>query len=290
MIISGYSFDKIGPYLIFCDTENGEYKKFSLENKNLNITKTPKRYCIGAYDLSSCSYKICPHKNKLDLSSKINNCPECFRKIGFNPAFYNAKTISPKQLKYNELEHSVYMAYFSNSHIKIGIASKKRINLRLLEQGARAAYILKTFPDAYLARDLEAKLCYGGFGLLEKLSSSQKANILCNVDYDEKEAFTSLNKMLKNIDIIPESEFLNLNPKYFYNHTPENFSNYISYVKDTNYLSGKVVGMVGDMIILKQDFDFFAVSVKSFISHEIEFNQDNTFKRYEVQNKQLSLF
>ena len=34
----------------------------------------------------------------------------------------------------------------------------------------------------------------------------------------------------------------------------------------TNYLSGKVVGMVGDMLILKQDFDFFAVSIKSFIS------------------------
>ena len=96
--------------------------------------------------------------------------------------------------------------------------------------------------------------------------------------------------MLKNIDIIPESEFLNLNPKYFYNHTPKNFFDYISYIKNTDYLSGKVVGMVGDMIILKQDFDFFAVSVKSFISHEIEFNQDNNFKRYEVQNKQLSLF
>ena len=68
MIISGYSFDKVGPYLIFCDIESGEYKKFSLENKNLNITKIPKRYCIGAYDLSSCSYKVCPQKNKLDLS------------------------------------------------------------------------------------------------------------------------------------------------------------------------------------------------------------------------------
>ena len=45
--------------------------------------------------------------------------------------------------------------------------------------------------------------------------------------------------------------------------------------------------MVGNMIILKQDLDFFAVSVKSFISHEIEFNKNSTFKRYEVQNKQL---
>jgi spermidine/putrescine transport system substrate-binding protein len=26
MIVSGYSFDKTGPYLIFCDIENEEYK------------------------------------------------------------------------------------------------------------------------------------------------------------------------------------------------------------------------------------------------------------------------
>lgn len=290
MIVSGYSFDKTGPYLIFCDIENEEYKKLSLESKNLNISKIPKRYCIGTYDLSTCSYKPCKHKNKLDLSSKINNCPECFRKIGFNPAFYNAKTISPKQLKYNEFEHCVYMAYFSNSHIKIGIASKKRLLLRLLEQGARAAYILKTFPDAYLARNFEAKLCYGGFGLLEKLSSSQKANILCNVAYNEKEALKNLNKMLKNIDIIPESKFLNLNPRYFYNHIPKNFSDYVYYVKDDDHLSGKVVGMVGDMIILQQDFYFFALSIKNFISHEIEFGNNTAFKSYEVQCKQLSLF
>ncbi|MBR2734560.1 MAG: DUF2797 domain-containing protein [Clostridia bacterium] len=290
MILSGYSFNELGPYLVFCDMEKGEYQNFSFENKNLNIIRKPERFCVGTYDLNSCSHKPCSHKTKIDLTSKINNCSECFRKIGFNPAFYNAKSISAKQLRYNELEHCVYMAYFSNSHIKIGIASKKRVYLRLLEQGARAAYILKTFPNAYLARDLEASLCYGDFGLLEKLSSNQKSNILCDVSYDEKEAFTNLNKMLKNIGIIPESEFLNLNPRYFYNHNPENFSDYISYIKDTDHISGKTVGMVGNIIILKQNSDFFAVSIKSFISHKIEFNQDDNFANYEVQNRQLSLF
>ncbi|MDO4200342.1 MAG: DUF2797 domain-containing protein [Clostridia bacterium] len=290
MIISGYSFNKLGPYLVFCDIKNGAYQSFSFENKNLNIVKKTERHCIGTYDLSSLSYKPCPHKTKIDLTSKINNCSECFRKIGFNPAFYNAKSISLKQLRYNELEHCVYMAYFSSSHIKVGIASKKRVYLRLLEQGARAAYILKTFSDAYLARDLEANLCYGGFGFLEKLTSNQKANILCSVNFNEDEAFTCLNGMLQKVNIMPESKFLNLNSRYFYNHNPENFSDYISYIKDTDYISGKAVGMVGDIIILKQNSDFFAVSIKNFISHKIELNQNDSFKSYEVQNKQLSLF
>ena len=108
--------------------------------------------------------------------------------------------------------------------------------------------------------------------------------------YNEKEALKNLNKMLKNIDIIPESKFLNLNPRYFYNHIPKNFSDYVYYVKDDDHLSGKVVGMVGDMIILQQDFYFFALSIKNFISHEIEFGNNTAFKSYAVQCKQLSLF
>lgn len=290
MIISGYSYDKVGPYLIFCDITSGNYSSLRLENKDLNITKGSKRYCVGIYDLKSLLYITCPNKRLLDLNSKINNCKDCYYKMGFNPAFYNAKTISPQQLKYNNLDHCVYIAYFSNSHMKIGIASKKRVYLRLMEQGARAAYILKTFPDAYLARNLEANLC-GNFGLLEKLSSNQKANIFCSTNYNSKEAFDCLTEMLKKINIVPESEFLNLNPIYFYNNTYEDLCcNNVSHVQNVDYLSGKSIGMVGDMIILKQNSNFFVVSIKGFISYEVEVIENKNFKPYQTENKQLSFW
>lgn len=110
----------------------------------------------------------------LDPSSKVNNCGECYKKIGFNSSFYNSSCISPQQLEYNKTPYVVYLAYFSPACVKVGIASLKRSRLRLLEQGAKAAFILKTFPDAYQARELESKIACGSFGILEGVTQKQK--------------------------------------------------------------------------------------------------------------------
>ena len=53
-----------------------------------------------------------------------------------------------------------------------------------MEQGAGTAFIIKTFSNAYLARELEAKLCICDYGTLERLSSDQKLNIIFENSYD----------------------------------------------------------------------------------------------------------
>lgn len=288
LIFSGYSYDDIGPHLTFCDIDSRKYHKQYLNKECLTVRKLDRRYCIGIYDLSTLLYRSCEHKNKLELNSKINNCSACYSKIGFNPAFYNAKKISPQQLEYNKKNHVVYLAYFSPSHIKVGIASEKRAKLRLYEQGARAAFILKTFPNAYLARELEHKICHCEYGVLERLLSDQKISIFCNTKYDSGIALKSLNDILKSASISPESSFLEFDSKYFYGNVYD-FEN-LENIKNPEFLSGEAIGMVGDVVIVKQDNMFFAISIKKFISHEIEIEYQKNFIKYEIAAKQISMW
>ena len=240
MIFSGYSYDTIGPHFMLYDIDSGKYKKQYLNKESFTIKKFEERYCTGIYNLSTLSYSPCPKKSKLDSKSKINNCNECYSKIGFNPAFYNAKRISPQQAKYNNTPHVVYLAYFSSSHVKDGIASKRRIPLRLLEQGARAAFILKTFPNAYLARELEAKLSGSNYGISERLLSDQKLKIICQNTYDSETANKTLTDILMQINVVPESKFLEFDSKYFYkNHY--DLSD-LERVKSPEFLSGEAIG------------------------------------------------
>ena len=288
MIFSGYSYDETGPYFIFYDDEMQKYKKQYLNKKSFTIEKLSERYCVGAYNLSTLSYSPCPKKHKLDLNSKINLCTECNNKVGFNPAFYNAKKISPQQLKYNETPHIVYLAYFSPSHIKSGIASKRRFPLRLLEQGARAAFILKTFPNAYLARELEARLCGNGYGILERLTSSQKLKIIIENKYSSKIAKKSLNEILKQIAIEPESDFLQFDLKYFYENKYD-LSN-LEKVEKPEFISGEAIGMLGDIAILKQQNLLVALPIKKFISYKIKINYDKNFLEYPIEPQQIALW
>ena len=287
MIFAGYSYDQIGPYFILSDN-GGKYIKQYLNGESFTIQKLKERHCVGTYDFSTLSYYPCPTKCKLDLNSKINHCAECHSKIGFNPAFYNAQKISPQQLEYNKTPHLVYLAYFSPYHIKAGIASKRRSELRLLEQGSRAAFILKTFSNAYSARELEAKLCGGGYGILERLLSSQKLKIICETRYDSTVANKTLTNILKQTDIIPESKFLEFDSKYFYKNYYD-LSN-LEKVENPEFLSGKAIGMIGDIVLLKQKDLLFATSIKKFISHKAEINYSGDFLKYTSEPKQISFW
>ena len=274
IIVSGYSYDEGGPHIILCNIDKKEYHKQYLNGQMINLTKSGPRYCVGIYNLVDFSSSPCPYKTSLDPRSKINHCSDCYRNIGFNPSYYNATQISPQQLAYNETPHIVYLAYFSPTCVKVGTASLKRSNLRLLEQGAKAAFILKTFPNAYQARKLEEKIVNSGFGILEGVTEKQKADILCSDRYDPAKASSVLTEFLKLLKITPESSFLNLYPNYFYGTEVT-----LTYPDKTKLFSdrlvGEAVGMVGDMVIIRQKDRFFPItkfmiiSVKNFISCQV---------------------
>ncbi len=63
-----------------------------------------------------------------------------------------------KQRKTCNTEHSVYLAVFSPCLVKVGVSKTRRLETRLMEQGADTGMEIARFPDGELARRRERSL------------------------------------------------------------------------------------------------------------------------------------
>lgn len=207
-ILSGLGFDNDkGAYLMVDDTSTVPWQRkkyFDIFNKKILLKPVGQRYCIGLYDLPTMQSSPCPTQSI--IKNKGQNCLECFKEIGFNPAFYRVKPekLLIKQQQYNKMPHYVCVAYFSPAMQKVGIAYKPRLFPRLKEQGARAACIVAEFSTAYKARELE-QLAINEMSIAEGISTAQKMHILCQDNYNPAIALAKLTELTK--------EILNLNSK-----------------------------------------------------------------------------
>ncbi|MDR2535773.1 MAG: DUF2797 domain-containing protein [Treponema sp.] len=289
----GFSYDKKGPHFIFDDIQTQRRQKVYFDSKTMTIENTDARYCVGTYDLSAFATSPCKVQAVLEPAFKGNHCKNCQFEIGFNPAFYNAKTISPQQARYNSSPHVVYMAYFSPQHIKVGIASERRHSIRLLEQGARSAIVLAKFPNAQQARQLEARLCSNS-GILEIVSSDTKLRLLTEEVYDAKKAADILLSSAKRY--YSQSAIgtpIDLEPYYFYGKQLDGSIQKMANQKETQ-VAGLLKGMIGDLVIVCQlevsEKLYFAVSVKKYISHIINLYLDEVRFSYSFEPKQFSFW
>ncbi len=186
------------------------------------------------------------------------------------------------------------MAYFSPTHIKVGIASEKRHSIRLLEQGARAAIIINRFENAQKARELEARLC-DNKGILERLTSDSKLKLLCGIKYDFKTAKDLLIERVKELyNTENEYKVIDLMPYYFYgnNETPHEY--YRVENEKENIVSGELMGLIGDAVVLKQPSTqervIYAMSIKKFISHVVNIYLNRSIATYSLEPRQLTLW
>src|SRR5690606_36329769 len=117
---------------------------------------TAQRYCTGWHDLATGQNHPCTEGGM--TNEKYDQCAACQKRTGFNPAVYHAASDSPQQETRNAEPHILYLAHFAPGLVKVGISYAGRGRGRLLEQGARSALILDTFPTAAIARQYEAKI------------------------------------------------------------------------------------------------------------------------------------
>ncbi|HJH44275.1 MAG TPA: DUF2797 domain-containing protein [Rubneribacter badeniensis] len=173
-VLAGHGFDDAtGPYLLVNDVDAREQHRFAVRGRTFSLRRLPRRRCVGRFDLATYEKSCCPLNVELLPDAKETMCPACIEATGFNPSFYYADFVSPKQRAYNLTPHFAYLAYFSPQHVKAGISSETRGIERLLEQGARAARIVGRFSCADEARELEAALCAQP-GILETMRASLK--------------------------------------------------------------------------------------------------------------------
>ncbi|HMK45664.1 MAG TPA: DUF2797 domain-containing protein [Methanocella sp.] len=149
------------------------------------------------------------------------------------------------------IDHSVYLAVFAPSTMKVGVSRSYRLETRLMEQGADEGYEIARFPDGESARALERAL---SARFPDRLSFAEK---LGTGVINRAAVGTALN----GFDIFRT---------YTFNHFPYALtSSPIPIRPQVNMgISGRVVGIKGQALVLKKHDTFYAVNLDSLVGFD----------------------
>ncbi len=272
----------------FIDCQIGdEIKRRELFGQDLSLEfDFSTKYCTGWVDFENHCSQICPDSATVD--GKYENCLKCRDRTGFNPAFYNADSVSAQQEKINQNPHFVYLAYFAPGVIKVGISQEERGIRRLLEQGARLALKLETFSSALIARQYEAKIARLD-GIVETMPIHKKLELI-KQPFERATGEEKLQQKLLEIEqkigvSFPRSELI-LCEDYF--HTTGVDLTRVVLMKDQNQLAGRVRSIIGPILITDYDGQLLAYNVKKFIGYQAR-KIDGAID-IEIPSTQLALF
>jgi hypothetical protein len=289
-VLSWYTVSKEWKYLLLDNIlSNGVQRlRFSVENKIFTLMKEDRNFCIGRYNLENFRASPCPHQKEIFWNNGPV-CTDCSNFNDFNPAFYNTSNISEKQKKYNWEPHVVYLANFAGWVNKVGIAHSKRALVRLLEQWARSAYIIKCHPNADEARSRESTISKW-LQIKDTLQRSTKKKLI-QTEYDSNKGKEELLAIIDRVrTIFPDSsideEFHYFDPFYLEWGDPLILKKYIHDISG-KFISWKFIWLIWDILILEQADQQFMLSLKDFIWKLVEVS--NVQKDYDT-TIQSSLF
>lgn len=268
--------------------KDGEYVDMSPLGKTITLRfDTSSRFCVGWRDITTGERFVCPDQQMVE--SKYEQCSACQKRTGFNPAFYNATSVSDQQEARNLEPHLLYLAHFGPGTVKVGISHAARGNSRLLEQGARSAIILETFPSAHIARQYEAKIAALP-GIAETIQLRKKIASLAQ-QYDTKAAAAELAEVKQAVEraigsAFKQEEILHLDNVFFPNSRPALSDAYDC--TDHGFISGKVTGMLGSILFCDhQDTPVF-LPLKKLIGYNVTLSdKEDTIP---MPARQISLF
>ena len=280
------SFNADNQPFIDCQID-GEVKRRELFGQDLSLEfDFSTKYCTGWVDFENHCSQICPDSATVD--SKYENCLKCRDRTGFNPAFYNADSVSAQQEKINQNPHFVYLAYFAPGVIKVGISQEERGIRRLLEQGARLALKLETFSSALIARQYEAKIA-GLDGIMETVTASKKLELIKH-PLDTAAAEQTLADALVRIQQKLGLDFPNCQlimcEDYF--QTASVDPTRIILMKDKPQLVGYVLSVIGSIAITEYDGNLLGYNLKKYIGYRAQKITEPI--ELELPSEQLTLF
>ena len=280
------SFNADNQPFIDCQID-GEIKRRELFGQDLSLEfDFLTKYCTGWVDFENHCSQICPDSATVD--GKYENCLKCRDRTGFNPAFYNADSVSAQQEKINQNPHFVYLAYFAPGVIKVGISQEERGIRRLLEQGARLALKLETFSSALIARQYEAKIARLD-GIVETMPIHKKLELV-KQPFNRADGEKKLQQKLLEIEQKIGVSFLRseLIPCEDYFHTDGVDLTRVVLMKDQNQLAGRVRSIIGPILITDYDGQLLAYNVKKFIGYQAQTVEGAI--DIEIPSTQLALF
>lgn len=244
------------------------------------------KYCTGWVDFENHCNQVCPDSATVD--GKYENCLKCRDRTGFNPAFYNADSVSAQQEKINQNPHFVYLAYFAPEAIKVGISQEERGIRRLLEQGARLAVKLETFASALIARQYEAKIA-GLDGIIETVAASKKLGMIkqpLDTAAAEQALADTLIRIQQKLGLDFPNRTLIMCDEYF--HTDGRDLSSVIDMTGHKTMAGVVISVIGSVLITEYDGQLLAYNVKKFIGYQAQ-AVDGAID-VEIPSTQLALF
>ncbi len=146
-----YYWEEFEPHMLCHDSRSSELLELDL--KEVRFRASRQKTCIGCWD-DEGRYIPCPTNEQV---TRFNQCPRCSEKF-FLP--YQECLFDPKcdggecGLEFCSREHMLYVAFY-DTRMKVGMSSSKRVERRLIEQGADAFSIIGRFQGRRKAREAE---------------------------------------------------------------------------------------------------------------------------------------
>jgi hypothetical protein len=150
----GFDWTGFEPSLTCAVLETGELVDVDLENVDLLISHA--KTCVGYFDDDDL-HVPCPTHAPV---SRFVQCPDCSGEsfLPFQECVFEPKCDGEKcDIDFCRREHILYLAFY-NTNVKIGMSSTRRIERRLIEQGADAFALVGSFPTRKTAREEEKRL------------------------------------------------------------------------------------------------------------------------------------
>lgn len=286
-LLTNVGFSKTEKPLLVLQKDGNFSELLPLGHHLTLVFDTTQRYCVGWWDITDSERHACP--DKLVVDAKYEQCAACQQRTGFNPAFYNTTIVSTQQETRNLEPHLLYLAYFDAGTIKVGISHAARNNSRLLEQGARSALILDTFPTAHIARHYESKIAALP-GITETVQLRKKITGLSS-PYDLTAATNALTEVRRTIEhqlatTFNSNDIQHFDSIFFPFGTPT-LTEAID-TTDQNIVSGKVIGMLGSLLFYEQKDATLFLPVKKYVGYPVVISEEEV--TIKLPARQTSLF
>ncbi len=146
-----FHWDGFEPHLECFDSESSQMMEFDLEDVEFSVSR--KKTCIGLFD-DDGKYVSCPKQASV---SRFSQCPDCAGEswIPHQECIFEPRCEGEQcDLDFCKREHVLYIAFY-DTRMKIGMSSTRRIEQRLIEQGADAFSIIGKWPNRKKAREAE---------------------------------------------------------------------------------------------------------------------------------------
>ena len=149
-----YGWDGFSPHLCCLDTRTGQLLP-DMSHDPVDLIVGRVRKCVGRFE--GDVHIKCPDDANVTRFAQCASCAgESF--IPHQECIFEPKCDGELcDVEFCRREHVLYLAFYCD-HVKIGMSSTRRVERRLIEQGADAFAIIGTYPTRRKAREAEKEI------------------------------------------------------------------------------------------------------------------------------------